>query len=242
MWPCLFDASEVCCGKERGMRLRLQERHGAYGYMHDSCMGKRFRCCISGWYRWRNDCSCRGYRCCCRCCCHFPCRFSCTPNPPTQFLLPRIICVLIWTSCQGIVHQRSTLEQWSASLYPFDSSELSASIFRSEYPNSNWWGLHNLRCEQGPVITEIHSRVVIMNNTSGGTLIQGITINNPQGDVHFMPGGIWIWTSSADNTIIGRCNPNTISRLRHWRCWILVLFIFSNELVDVTQLWYFPSG
>jgi hypothetical protein len=30
-----------------------------------------------------------------------------------------------------------------------------------------------------------------MNNTGGGTLIQGITINNPQGDVHYMLGGIW---------------------------------------------------
>jgi hypothetical protein len=45
-------------------------------------------------------------------------------------------------------------------------------------------------CEQELVITGTCSRIVTVNNTCGGTLIQGITINNPQGDVYFMPSGI----------------------------------------------------
>jgi hypothetical protein len=44
-------------------------------------------------------------------------------------------------------------------------------------------GVRDLSCKQGPVITETHSRVVIMNNTGGGTLIQGTVT----GEIGFSP-------------------------------------------------------
>jgi hypothetical protein len=49
----------------------------------------------------------------------------------------------------------------------------------------------NSGSEQELLVTETCSTIIVVNNTSGGPLIQGLTINNPRGDVHFMPNGIW---------------------------------------------------
>jgi hypothetical protein len=165
--------------------------------------------------------------------------FSCTPNPPTQYHSPESFAY--WHEL--VTKASSTKDQHLKNgLPPYIHSTPASSPPLYFALNTQIPIVRELR-EQGPVITETHSRVVIMNNTGGGTLIQGIAINNLQGDVHFMPGGVWVWTSSADNTIIGMGRYiNTVSRLRHRRCRILVLFIFSNELLDVTQLWYFPWG
>jgi hypothetical protein len=131
------------------------------------------------------------------------CRFSCTPNPPTQYYSPDSF--VYWYELA--TKASSTKDQYlKNNLPPYIYSTPASSpplyfALNTQIPIVG--ELRDLSCEQGPVITETHSRVVIINNTGSRILIQGITV---QGDVYFIPGGIWTWTSSVYNNIIGRGN------------------------------------